>query len=122
MFSLVMLRVNIPSLEQACGPRSPASPDERRQRQQSPADVSWHTHFLRHFCLLPHKSLSVTPESGERCGGVIHRLPQLAINLTVTARGSSEGRLQCNTAPVEHRRSIFFDLGVRAAFRPTAVL
>lgn len=31
----------------------------------------------------------MTPESGERCGGIIHRLPEPAINLAMTAGVSS---------------------------------
>lgn len=42
-----------------------------------------HIFSLWHCCLLWHKSLSMTPESGVRCEGIIQPLAGLPINLAV---------------------------------------
>lgn len=48
-----------------------------------------HIFSLWHFCLLSHKSLSMTPESGERCEEIIHPLTELPINLAVRCDSTS---------------------------------
>lgn len=57
------------------------------------AEQSWceptHIFSLWHFCLLSHKSLSMTPESGERCEGIIHPRRELPINLAVRRDSTS---------------------------------
>lgn len=57
------------------------------------AELNWcgltHIFSLWHFCLLSHKSLSMTPESGERCEGIIHPLRELPINLAMRCDSTS---------------------------------
>lgn len=57
------------------------------------AEESWceltYIFSLWHVCLLPHKSLSMTPESGKRCEGIILPLRKTPINLAVRRDSTS---------------------------------